>query len=470
MHGSVYIIDDKKERSAKLCAIFDFIGGKTEAFTYDNWQAKTPGNPDILVLCARATSVQTFAALGEFARQLPLVPVLLVDEVAEQNQEASEFVVACLSFPFSYTQVMEALHRCQILKKQVNARFLKGETSTLFRSLVGLSDAICESRVLIEQVSNTEASVLILGESGTGKEVIARNIHAISLRAAKPFIPINCGAIPGELLESELFGHEKGAFTGAITTRQGRFELANGGTLFLDEIGDMPLAMQVKLLRVLQERCFERVGSNKSIPVNVRVIAATHRNLEQAIQDGKFREDLFYRLNVFPIEIPPLRERREDIPLLINELIARLEGHGRPIIHLLPEALAVLENYAWPGNVRELANLVERLSILFPNGVVAKEDLPLRIRGNSREKAVQMSIPETNERDVLLGIMHEESPLRPESIDLKEHLIKTELILINQALDDADWVVARAASSLKMRRTTLVEKIKKYGIARPVRV
>jgi sigma-54 specific flagellar transcriptional regulator A len=468
--GSIYIIDDNRDRSSKLCAIFDFIGGKAEHLTYDNWKITSQVNPDILVLCARTSTAQTYAALAEFAKQLPLIPVILIDEVINQNQDLSEFVVACLSFPFSYAQIMDALHKCQILKKQIHTRFLNGEKTTLFRSLVGISDAICESRILIEQVSNTEASVLILGESGTGKEVIARNIHAISVRSTKPFIPINCGAIPGELLESELFGHEKGAFTGAITTRQGRFELANGGTLFLDEIGDMPLAMQVKLLRVLQERCFERVGSNKSIPVNVRIIAATHRNLEQAIEEGKFREDLFYRLNVFPIEIPPLRERREDISLLFNELIARLEGSGRPIIHMLPEAMDILEGYSWPGNVRELANLVERLSILFPNGIVGIEDLPWRIRGNTRKITSQIPSGAENERDVLFGILNEENAVRVESIDLKEHLIKTELILINQALEDADWVVARAASRLKMRRTTLVEKIKKYGISRPLRV
>jgi len=339
----------------------------------------------------------------------------------------------------------------------------------LLQSLVGTSDSIRKVRKLIEQVADTQASVLILGESGTGKEVVARNIHALSSRTNKPFIPINCGAIPGELLESEFFGHEKGAFTGAITSRQGRFELANGGTLFLDEIGDMPLAMQVKLLRVVQEHCFERVGSNNSVRVNVRIIAATHRNLQQAIDEGAFREDLFYRLNVFPIEMPSLRDRREDIPLLFNELISRIERENRPIVRLMPDAIDALCQYNWQGNVRELANLVERLTILYPNGIVYKADLPGRLQGEYKSCYVNINSA-TSEHEALLEIINEAELAKADGIDLKKHLVKTELALINQALDEFDWVVAHAASYLNMRRTTLVEKMRKYGLTRPERV
>ena len=228
----------------------------------------------------------------------------------------------------------EALRHCKdfLGRKGVNVPS-SSRKNTLFRSLVGQSHGIKEVRHLIEQVSSTEANVLILGESGTGKEVVARNIHYHSARRNGPFVPINCGAIPPDLLESELFGHEKGAFTGAITSRKGRFELAEGGTLFLDEIGDMPMPMQVKLLRVLQERCFERVGGNTTIRVDVRVIAATHRDLETMINDKSFREDLYYRLNVFPIEMPALRDRKDDIPLLLQELMTRMEseGHSRSL-------------------------------------------------------------------------------------------------------------------------------------------
>jgi len=338
----------------------------------------------------------------------------------------------------------------------------KQKDDPLSRSLAGHSEAMNQVRRLIEQVAKTQASVLILGESGTGKEVAARNIHALSTRAHQPFIPINCGAIPSELLESELFGHEKGAFTGAISARLGRFELANGGTLFLDEIVDMPLAMQVKLLRVLQERCFERVGSNKTIRVDVRVIAATHRNLEQAIEQEKFREDLFHRLNVFPIELPPLRQRRPDIALLFNEFISRLESEGKPVVSLTPKALDMLMQYDWPGNIRELANLVERLTILFPNGVADTNDLPDRIKGQS------LSVTQNevrNERETLLALISEQD-ISNEGIDLKEYLLKIEVTIIAQALEQHDWVVARTAAYLKMQRTTLVEKIRKYGLIR----
>ncbi|WP_252345752.1 sigma 54-interacting transcriptional regulator, partial [Shewanella indica] len=223
----------------------------------------------------------------------------------------------------------ELLHFCQVFGQVKRPQVPTSANQTkLFRSLVGRSEGIANVRHLINQVAGSDATVLVLGPSGTGKEVVARNIHYLSERRDGPFIPVNCGAIPPELLESELFGHEKGSFTGAISSRKGRFELAEGGTLFLDEIGDMPLQMQVKLLRVLQERVFERVGGNKAINADVRVVAATHRNLETMIEEGEFREDLFYRLNVFPIEMPPLSERRDDIPLLLQELVSRVFNEG----------------------------------------------------------------------------------------------------------------------------------------------
>ena len=231
------------------------------------------------------------------------------------------------------------------------------EAENILNTIVGQSPAMQQVKKLIQQVATTDASVLILGESGTGKEVVAQALHQLSHRAARPFVPINCGAIPSELLESELFGHEKGAFTGAITARKGRFELAEKGSIFLDEIGDMPLPMQVKLLRVLQERTYERVGGNKSFSCDVRVIAATHRNLEDQIEAGNFREDLFYRLNVFPIEMPSLRERVEDIPALLSFMFDKIQQSGRPVPQLTEKVLIALQYYPWPGNVRELGNL-----------------------------------------------------------------------------------------------------------------
>ena len=275
---------------------------------------------------------------------------------------------------------------------------------------------------------------------------------------------MNCGAIHPELLESELFGHEKGAFTGAISTRRGRFEMADGGTLFLDEIGDMPLEMQVKLLRVIQERSFEHVGSNKSISMDVRIIAASHVDLEQAILTGRFREDLYYRLSVFPIEMPSLRNRIDDLPLLINDLINRVASEKRGSIRRAAGTMDALCRYRWPGNVRELANLIERLLILYPNGVVEAHELPDKYRAHAGNGQGVSPVTEITQ------IPFPASTLPREGIDLKEHLVDVEHRLIEQALIEANGVVAHAAKRLNLGRTTLVEKMRKFGISRPDKV
>ena len=330
--------------------------------------------------------------------------------------------------------------------------------------LVGASKAIKRVRHLLTQVAASDTTVLITGESGTGKEDVARSLHEQSTRNAQAFVPINCGAIPHDLLESELFGHEKGAFTGAISQRIGRFELAAGGTLFLDEIGDMSLGMQVKLLRVLQEHCFERVGSNQSIASDVRIIAATHRDLEASIANGSFRQDLYYRLNVFPIEMLPLRERMEDLPLLVKHLIAARVATGQAGVQMMPGALQSLTQYQWPGNVRELVNLIERLSILYPNKIIEHYHLPKKFQGSLTPPSIFKSIEKTTlssqEED---GVNFQLPKMR---IDLKEHLSETEKSLIKQALHEANWVVTHAANTLNVRRTTLVEKMRKYNLSK----
>jgi sigma-54 specific flagellar transcriptional regulator A len=347
-------------------------------------------------------------------------------------------------------------------------------------------------RFLIEQVAKTPATVLVLGESGTGKEVVARNIHNLSSRAAGAFVPVNCGAIPAELLESELFGHEKGAFTGAISTRKGRFELAEGGTLFLDEIGDMPQPMQVKLLRVLQERTFERVGGSKSIKADVRIIAATHQNLEDMIKEGSFREDLYYRLNVFPIETPALRERKEDIPLLLTELLTRFEYEQAKTVRFTEKAIESLMEHSWPGNVRELSNLIERMLIMFGDQIVDVAELPSKYQHIDVVAYTPEYPEELQERDAINELFsgfdydddedhgleeetnnvtqnHSDSSVLPnEGLNLKEHLAHLEVSLISQSLAKHDYVVARAAETLGMRRTTLVEKMRKYHLQKPV--
>ncbi|HCA89067.1 MAG: sigma-54-dependent Fis family transcriptional regulator [Legionellaceae bacterium] len=459
----IFIIDDEDKRRDKLMTIIDFLGKKSMGASYQNPQSLVLAQTAIVMIGSQKRHKdETIDLIEEIVILSPDTPIIIICEHDEQEfYQLLSGVVAVLSLPFTYTQMIEIFYQCQALREQKTS---DKYSIALCRNLVGESQAIKQVRKLIHQVADTEASVLILGESGTGKEVVARNIHALSPRCKKTFIPINCGAIPKELLESELFGHEKGAFTGAITTRQGRFELAEGGTLFLDEIGDMPLTMQVKLLRVLQERCFERVGSNKSIKADVRIIAATHRNLENAIKNGHFREDLFYRLNVFPIDVPPLRARKNDLPLLIDALIARLEHENKPGMCLLPDALEALSQYHWPGNVRELANFVERLSILFPNGVVNMNDLPERFKGHNPK--IERGVID-NERDILLQQASQSPRTVYQPINLKEHMAKTELALIHQALEQANWVVAHAAHYLNIRRTTLVEKMRKYRFERP---
>jgi len=326
--------------------------------------------------------------------------------------------------------------------------------------LVGYSAAIQGVHHLIQQVAKTQASVLILGESGTGKELVSRILHQHSPRSEGPFIPINCAAIPLELLESELFGHEKGSFTGAYQSRIGRFELAAGGTLFLDEIGDMPLIMQAKLLRVLQERSFERVGGNKSILADVRIIAATHKHLLDAIEKGTFREDLYYRLNVFPIEVPPLRKRSEDISLLIQYFIECYQArnpNAEPMA-LTRESLEYLQDYAWPGNVRELGNMVERLMILYAGKPVLLSELV--------EHCFQHLKNSRREDQYLKIFSAKESP--GIEFDLKEHLAKLEYAYIVESLNEQQGIVSQAAKQLGLRRTTLVEKMKKYHIGRGI--
>ena len=411
-------------------------------------------------------------AQGEAFRRIkavdPYTPLLLLSggEGGAPPTELDHDALARIKMPLRHGEFEAALQKVKTYREN---RHQEGSPRSLelFRSLVGSSSGIQRVRNMIEMVARSDANVLIVGESGTGKEVVARHVHHHSNRRSKPFVPLNCGAIPADLLESELFGHEKGAFTGAIASRQGRFEMADGGTLFLDEIGDMSLSMQVKLLRVLQERTFERVGSSKSHSVNVRIIAATHVNLDQAIRAGRFREDLFYRLNVFPIETPPLRARNEDLPLLVNDLVERLDHEGRGTIRLTPSCIESLSEYTWPGNVRELANLVERLSILYPNGMVDVHDLPEKYRSahvvaRAPSKPEDASVAAEDTAPVAAS-----NPRLPRAgLDLKEHLTVIERELITQALEDTDWVVAHAAKRLCMGRTTLVEKMRKFDLMR----
>ncbi len=339
-------------------------------------------------------------------------------------------------------------------------------------NIIGESQEIRDVFDIVGRAADSQSTVMISGESGTGKELIARALHLNSPRASKPFIAVNCAAIPHELLESELFGYEKGAFTGAVNARIGRIELANQGTLFLDEVGDMPPALQVKLLRVLAEREIDRIGGTKSTPVDIRVITATHKNLEVAIEEGNFREDLYYRLNIIPLNLPPLRARKSDIPLLVSHFLKECNGTGNSKT-INDEAMKVLVNYSWPGNIRELANFVERMVVLSIGSIITPRDLPDKVLGEvPREKWASLdgpSDPEGNPAQLLQQSLKQSFHvgIPDEGINLKKLVENFEKELLIEALEKTGWVKNKAATLLSLNRTTLVEKLKKLKITSP---
>jgi len=339
-------------------------------------------------------------------------------------------------------------------------------------SIIGNSQEIRDVFGVVEKAATSESTVMIFGESGTGKELIARALHQNSRRERKPFIAVNCGAIPHELLESELFGYEKGAFTGASHTRIGRLELANEGTVFLDEIGDMPAMLQVKLLRVLAEQEIDRLGGSKPVKVNIRFITATHRNLEDEIKEGRFREDLYYRLNIIPIVIPPLRDRQSDIPLLVQHFLKKCnENQGQQAKVISDATIQMLANYSWPGNIRELGNFIERMVVLSVGDNITPRDLPEKVLGEvPRESLPPMEKPghELSPTEMLQnGLKRSFFIGLPEGgINLKKAVEEFERGLITEALDKTNWVKNKAAGLLELNRTTLVEKIKKMGLKR----
>ncbi len=317
------------------------------------------------------------------------------------------------------------------------------------KNVIGKSPAMQKVFNMVRRVSNSDSTILINGETGTGKGLLAKAIHKASYRRKRPFVSINCGAIPENLLESELFGHVKGAFTGATASKVGKFEAANGGTIFLDEIGDMSHDLQVKLLKVLEEQEFEPVGACRTVKVDVRIIAATHRDLEEEVQKGSFREDLFYRLYVIPIRLPALRQRKEDIPLLTQHFLNRLNNKMVSNIQgVSQEAMRIMQNYDWPGNIRELANLLERLAVLKGEDYIEAEDLPQKMLGKNGKRS--LPLPECD--------------FGEEGISLSTAVSEFEKSLIYKSLEKTDWVKNKAAKLLKVKRTTLVEKIKRYDL------
>lgn len=408
---------------------------------------------DILITDLKMPKMDGMSLLSKVKREKPALIVLTMTGYACVNTAveamklgAEDYITKPINLEELRVQLCKVLEKQSIksenliLKKQLRDKYS-------FREIIGKSELMENVFQLINKIADSDSTVIVYGESGTGKELVARAIHYCSHRSKKPLIPVNCGAIPEELLESELFGHEKGAFTGAYKTRIGRFELADGGTIFLDEIGDMSPNLQVKILRVLQQHEFERVGGVRPVKVDIRVIAATHRDLDKAVAEGKFREDLYYRLNVIPVMVPPLRERKSDIPLLVSSFVDRFNREkSKTISDISGEALECFLEYNWPGNVRELQNMIERLVVIKGAGVIDVDDLPEKMSLDRKDSPLSaVEIPE-------------------DGTSFNTMVTNFEKQLILQALKKTNGVKNKAAKLLHMNRTTLVEKIKKLQI------
>ncbi len=455
MAATILIVDDEEGIRLSLRGILEDEGyAVAEAASAEEGLSLAEAvQPDLVFLDIWLPGMDGMAALERFKARYPDLPVVMISghgtietAVSALRHGAHDFIEKPLSLDkilllVQHTMEMDALRR---ENKALRAAMDQGEESVI----VGQSPAMLKFREELARVAPTDAWVLITGENGTGKELAARAVHRGSKRAEAPLVAVNCAAIPEELIESELFGHEKGAFTGADGPRTGKFELAHKGTLFLDEIGDMSLKTQAKILRILQEQSFERVGGTRTIRVDVRVIAATNKNLEEAIRRGEFRADLYYRLRVFPLCLPPLRERGGDIPLLIAALTARVErrtGMKAPLF--APDALEAMGAWSWPGNVRELAHLVERMTILHPGGVVAAADLPPEMRART-------SLPAAGDKDGVLARL-----LAPD-MDFKSARAAFETYYLEAKLAEAGGNITRLAETVGLERSYVHRKLK----------
>jgi len=454
MNEMILIVDDEEGIRSSLAGILEDEGYRTIC-ACDGREAlalckrEIPGLVLLDIWMPHMDGLETLKALRE---QHPSLAVIMMSghgtiETAVKSTKlgAYDFVEKPLSLEKVLLTVKNALAASQLKEENASLRGLVLQR----HEMIGTSPAMVLLMDQIQMVAPTNASVLITGENGTGKELVARSVHYHSQRRDKPFVEINCAAIPEELIESELFGHERGAFTGAVAQKKGKFDVADGGTIFLDEIGDMSLKTQAKVLRILQERKFERVGGTRTMEVDVRVVAATNKHLEDEIRNGTFREDLFYRLNVVPFKVPPLRDRREDIPLLIQHFLdVFCRREGRELKLMVPEAVEAMKRYEWPGNVRELKNIVERLVIMTPGGTITVNHLPDYIRADAagREAA-------GGRLDSVL-----------ERASLREAREEFEKEFIIQKLEENDWNVSKTADAIELERSNLHRKIKSYGI------
>ncbi|PIE68796.1 MAG: Fis family transcriptional regulator [Deltaproteobacteria bacterium] len=453
MSALILIVDDEEDIRLSLRGILEDEGYEV-IDAEDGEQALTlfaEHEPGLVFLDIWLPGKDGLAVLASMQARAVDVPVVMISghgtietAVGAIKQGAFDFIEKPLSLEKVLVTAKKALEFRTLKEenRELRSRIRKDRVS----EVTGDSAPVIRLREMIEQVAPTDAWVLITGENGTGKEIVARSIHAKSPRASRAMVAVNCAAIPEELIESELFGHEKGAFTGADRSKKGKFELADKGTLFLDEIGDMSLKTQAKILRILQEQCFERVGGSKTFRVDVRVVAATNKDLAAEIQEGRFREDLYYRLRVFPLEVPPLRERQGDMVVILNEFMeAMVREHGFRPMRFADDALAVLQGYAWPGNVRELKNFVERLFILYQGQVVTATMLPGEYR--------QGGMPGGKAEDVALAG------------DFKTARNEFEIRYLRQKLMECSGNISKLAETIGLERSYLYRKLKAYKIS-----
>lgn len=412
----------------------------------------TDRSPALVITDIRMPGLSGLDLLGRIKAINPDTPVILItafgtveDAVGAMRLGAADYILKPVNSEELKVNVQRALERQRLVDENRSLRDLN-ETAFRFENLVAGSRKMRDVFNLAAQVARRDSTVLVTGESGTGKELIAKAVHQNSLRASKPFITVNCGAIPENLIESELFGHRKGSFTGALADRIGKFEAANEGTIFLDEIGELPINLQVRLLRVIQEREIDKIGFTKPIPVNVRIIAATNRDLRKLIEDGQFREDLFYRLSVVTVELPPLRERRDDVPLLITYFLKKhCSRYDLPIPSFRDDAMELMTQYDWPGNVRELENVIERVVVLGASDAILAENLPAQVRqAKSRISSINLKLSD-------------------DGIDLEA--VEKEILL--QALEKNQWNQTQAARYLNISRKTLIYRMEKFSLAPP---
>lgn len=453
MLHTILVIDDEKDIRTSLTGILEDEGYQVicAASGVEGIEAVQQELPDLILLDIWMPGMDGLETLAKLKLMFPQVTVIMISghgtietAVRATKLGAFDFIEKPLSLEKVLISVANALKLQELTAENAE---LKRSAANEYE-LIGNAPILADLREQIMRVAPTTASVLVTGENGTGKELVARSIHYYSPRRERPFIAINCAAIPEELIESELFGHEKGAFTGAVAQRKGKFDLADGGTLFLDEIGDMSLKTQAKILRIIQERCFERVGGTRLVAVDVRIVAATNKPLDQEILQGRFREDLYYRLNVVPFRVPALRERLSDIPLLVRHFVAQFyRREGREAKAFLPEAVDALAGYEWPGNVRELKNIIERILIMTPGRTISVADIP-DLRGG--QASGRTTCPK-------LDAAFEIASLR----DAREEFEREFII---HKLEANDWNISRTAEIIELERSNLHRKIKSYGI------